>query len=98
MPWSFYGIFIRARRRNKQEEESPSFQAQFLVTFRLSTERNVRRLVGAAVAQVQLLKAMGLGRLTCARGPRCGRVEPTSRTVTFSGKCRSFGFDGVDLG
>jgi len=47
---------------------------------------------------VQLLKTMGLGRLTLVRGPRCGRVEPTSRTVTTSGKCRSFGFDGEDLG
>jgi hypothetical protein len=65
----------------KREKESPYVvQAQFLVTFRLSTERNVKRLVGAAAAQVQLLKTMGLGRLTSSvRGPRCGRVEPTSR-------------------
>jgi len=65
MPWSIYGIFIRARQKKKQEKESPSFQSTVLVTFRLSTERNVKRLVGAAAAQVQLLKTMGLGRLTC---------------------------------
>jgi hypothetical protein len=61
-----YGIFDRAKQREEQEKESPSFQATALVTFRLSTGRNVKRLVVAA-AQVQLLKTTGLGRLTCFR-------------------------------
>ena len=49
----------------RSEKESPYVPSTVLVTFRHSTERNVKRLVGAAAAQVQLLKTMGLGRLTC---------------------------------
>lgn len=80
---------------SKRERVTVCFQAQFLVTFRLSTERNVTRLVGAAAAQVQLLKTMGLGRLTCeGHGVAVWSRPPAA----VSGKCSSFGFDGVDLG
>ena len=81
--------------KKKQEKESPYVPSTVLVTFRLSTERNVKRLLGAAAAQVQLLKTMGLGRLTCeGHGVAVWSRPPAA----VSGKCSSFGFDGVDLG
>ena len=40
---------LQGEKGKRQEERvTVCFQAQFLVTFRLSTERNVKRLVGAA--------------------------------------------------
>lgn len=88
---------LQSGKGRKQEERvTVCFQAQFLVTFRLSTERNVTRLVGAAAAaQVQLLKTMGLGRLTCEG---YGVAVWSRPPAAVSGKCSSFGFDGVDLG
>ena len=82
--------------KKHKRKESPYVPSTVLVTFRLSTERNVKRLVGAAAAaQVQLLKTMGLGRLTCeGHGVAVWSRPPAA----VSGKCSSFGFDGVDLG
>jgi hypothetical protein len=57
MPWSFT-TFSTVQSKRKEQEASESHRLskhRFLVTFRLSTERNVKRLVVAAAAQVQLL-------------------------------------------
>ena len=83
-------------KKHKRKESPYVSKHSFSVTFRLSTERNVKRLVGAAAAaQVQLLKTMGLGRLTCeGHGVAVWSRPPAA----VSGKCSSFGFDGVDLG